>query len=60
MQLAKPIDPSVSLSFTSHPLTSSTHPNSNSNTLAIDGEFPPAIPKQKPQIQELQFIRRGN
>lgn len=61
MQLAKPIDPSVSVSTASHPitLTSSMHQNSNTNTLAIDSEFQPAIPKQKPPIQEVQIIRRG-
>ena len=52
MQLAKPINPSMTLSTTSHPMTS------NTNTLAIDEEFQPAIPKQKPPIQELQIIRR--
>jgi hypothetical protein len=62
MQLAKPIDPSISLSTNSHQhtLTLSTNQNSNTNTLAVDSEFQPAIPKQKPPIQELQFIRRGN
>ncbi len=30
------------------------------DTLATDGEFQPAIPKEKPQIQDLNFIRRGN
>jgi hypothetical protein len=37
----------------------STHQYSDGST-AIDGEFQPAIPKQKPPLQELSYIRRGN
>ena len=47
-QLAKLIDPSMSGSMMSHQF----------NTMAID-EFQPAVPKQKPPVQEVPFIRRG-
>ena len=26
---------------------------------AVDGEFQPAVPKQKPPLQEINYIRRG-
>jgi hypothetical protein len=53
-QLAKPLDPSMTGSMISHPPFPSA-----TNTLAIDSEFQPAIPKQKPPVQEVPFIRRG-
>jgi hypothetical protein len=61
-QLAKPIDPSTSLSSSSHPfVTGNIKPQSpTTNLLALDGEFQPAIARPKPPIQEIQFIRRGN
>jgi hypothetical protein len=48
-QLIKPLDPSMTTSLTSNQL----------NTMTIDSEFQPAIPKQKPPVQEVPFIRRG-
>ena len=36
-----------------------THPTYSEGSTAVDGEFPPAMPKQKPPLQEISFIRRG-
>ena len=38
---------------------SSAHPTYSDGSTAVDGEFPPAMPKQKPPLQEISFIRRG-
>jgi hypothetical protein len=35
------------------------HPYSMADGTAIDGEFQPAVPKQKPPLQEISYIRRG-
>ncbi len=32
---------------------------SDGSTAVVDGEFPPAMPKQRPPLQEMSFIRRG-
>jgi hypothetical protein len=47
-QLAKPIGQQLS------------NPYSMADGTAIDGEFQPAVPKQKPPLQEISYIRRGN
>jgi len=55
-QLAKPLGGMECLGGNS--LNMSNHQYSEGST-AIDGEFQPAIPKQKPPLQDISFIRRG-
>ena len=57
-QLAKPLDPTGTLS--SHHPYNTSQPNYSDGSTAIDGEFQPAIPKQKPPLQDISLIRRGN
>ncbi|RNA38220.1 neural-cadherin isoform X7 [Brachionus plicatilis] len=54
-RLAKPLDPTGSMS--SHPLVSNSLNISDGST-AVDGDFPPAIPRQRPPLQEMNYIRR--
>ncbi|CAF0714325.1 unnamed protein product [Brachionus calyciflorus] len=54
-QLAKPLDPTGSMS--SHPLVNNSL-NISDGSAVIDGEFQPAIPRQKPPLQEMNYIRR--
>ena len=46
-QLAKPLDLNM-------------HQNYSDGSNAVEGEFPPAISKQKPGLQEMGYIRRGS
>jgi hypothetical protein len=48
-QLAKPLDPSAN--------NSNLHQSYSDGSNTIDGEFPS---KQKPGLQEMSYIRRGN
>jgi hypothetical protein len=51
--------------MSSHPLVnnslniSSAQPSYSDGSTAVDGEFQPAMPKQKPPLQEISLIRRG-
>lgn len=49
------MDPTGSMS--SHPLVNNSLNISDGST-AIDGEFQPPIPRQKPPLQDMSFIRR--
>lgn len=42
--------------MSSHPLVNNS--NISDGSTAVDGDFPPAIPRQRPPLQEMSYIRR--
>lgn len=61
-QLAKPIDPNgfppPMHPHLHHPMFPVSDRDMENGITAVDGEFQPAVPKQKPPLQDISYIRR--